>query len=221
MADRPRISTAVLISGSGTNLQALIDAATAPDYPARIDVVISNRPGVKGLARAQAAGIEHLVIDHKGFADRADFDAAIDQALRDRGIRIVCLAGFMRLLTADFVRSWDGCMVNIHPSLLPAFPGLDVQRRAIEAGAKVSGCTVHLVVPEMDAGPILVQAAVPIRDDDTPETLAARIQVQEHRAYPLALKLLAEGRVRVEGGRARLTSADDGNGTTAILSPQG
>jgi phosphoribosylglycinamide formyltransferase-1 len=213
------VATAVLISGSGTNLQALIDAAQADDFPAAITLVISNRPDAGGIARAAKAGIECVVIDHKAYADRASFDGAINQVLRARNIEIVCLAGFMRLLTPDFVNRWAGRMLNIHPSLLPAFPGLHVQARAIEAGVRFSGCTVHLVTPDMDQGPILVQAVVPIHEDDTPESLAARIQVQEHRAYPLGLRLVADGRVKLDGNRARITDAQADQ--SALLNPKG
>ncbi len=202
---KPKV--AVLISGSGTNLQALLDAAGSNDYPAHVTLVISNRPDAYGLVRAQQAGVETVVIDHKSFKSRADFDAALDRCLRARDIDIICLAGFMRLLTPDFVRAWDGRMLNIHPSLLPAFKGLYVQQRAIDAGARFSGCTVHLVTPEMDEGPIVVQAVVPVLDGDTADTLAARIQVQEHRAYPLALRLVAEGRVRIDGPRTHIADA--------------
>ena len=214
---KPKV--AVLISGSGTNLQALLDAASAPDYPAQIKLVISNRPGAYGLVRAQNAGVETLVIDHRHFASRADFDAAMDQNLKARDIEIICLAGFMRLLTPEFVLAWSGRMLNIHPSLLPAFKGLHVQQRAIDAGVRFSGCTVHFVTPEMDEGPIVVQAVVPILGDDSADRLAARIQVQEHRAYPLALRLLAEGRVRIDGPRTHIADAQaPGDG---MLNPWG
>jgi phosphoribosylglycinamide formyltransferase-1 len=198
---------AVLISGSGTNLQALLDAASDPAYPAEIALVISNRPGAFGLTRAQNAGVKALAIDHKQFVTRAEFDAALDQSLRAHGIELVCLAGFMRLLTPGFVDKWTNRLINVHPALLPAFPGLDVQQRAIDAGARFSGCTVHFVTAEMDAGPILVQAVVPILGDDTAGSLSDRIRVQEHRAFPLALKLVAEGRVTIENGRALIKDA--------------
>jgi len=198
---------AVLISGSGTNLQALIDSARDPAYPAQIVLVISNRPGAFGLTRAQNAGIEALVLDHKGFPTRADFDAALDQALRARDIELVCMAGFMRLLTPGFVEKWANKLINVHPALLPAFPGLDVQQRAIDAGVRFSGCTVHFVTAEMDAGPILVQAVVPILGDDTADSLSDRIRVQEHKAFPLALKLVAQGRVSIENGCALIKDA--------------
>jgi phosphoribosylglycinamide formyltransferase-1 len=198
---------AVLISGSGTNLQALLDAAADPAYPAQIALVISNRPAAFGLTRAETAGVKALTLDHKSFASRADFDAALDHALRAHDIELVCLAGFMRLLTPGFVDKWANRLINVHPALLPAFPGLDVQRRAIDAGVRFSGCTVHFVTAEMDAGPILVQAVVPILSDDTAESLSDRIRVQEHRAFPLALKLVALGRVTIENGRALIKDA--------------
>ncbi|MEN2975936.1 phosphoribosylglycinamide formyltransferase [Tistrella bauzanensis] len=196
---------AVLISGSGSNLQALIDAVAAdPDHPARIRLVISNRPGVKGLDRAAAAGIEAIVIEHKHFHDRAGFDAALDAALRARGIELVCLAGFMRILTAPFVEAWTGRMLNIHPSLLPAFKGAHAIDDALAAGVRVTGVTVHYVVPEMDAGPIVIQAAVPVQPTDDAASLARRIHTAEHRIYPAALRWAAAGHVSLgDDGRTR------------------
>jgi len=198
-----RAKTAVLISGRGSNLQALIDACADPNFPAEIVLVLSNVDGAGGLERARKAGIATKVISHKGLAREA-FDAAIDDALRAAGAEIVCLAGFMRILSDGFARKWEGRLVNIHPSLLPAFKGVHVHERVLAAGVKVSGCTVHFVVPELDAGPIIEQASVPVLADDTPETLAARVLAQEHRIYPHALKLLAEGKVKLEGGKAVL-----------------
>lgn len=198
----------VLISGRGSNLAALIDAAKAADYPADIALVISNRPNAAGLETAKAAGIPTQVIDHKAFDGREAFDAALDAALREAGIELVCLAGFMRLLTDGFVTGWQGRMVNIHPSLLPAFKGTDVHQRAIDAGVKLSGCTVHFVTPEMDSGPIIAQAAVPVLSGDTAEALAARTLEAEHRLYPAAVRLIAEGRVTLEGGIAHVKGAD-------------
>ncbi|HLO76597.1 MAG TPA: phosphoribosylglycinamide formyltransferase [Magnetospirillum sp.] len=193
----------VLVSGRGSNLQALLDAIAAdPAFPAEIALVISNIPDVYALERAAKASVPTTVIPHKGFASREEFDAAMDAALRAAGVEIVCLAGFMRLLTKGFVEGWAGRMINIHPSLLPSFKGLHTHERAIEAGVKLHGCTVHLVTPELDDGPILVQAAVPVLAGDTADTLAGRVLEQEHRAYPLALKLVAEGKVRVDGPRA-------------------
>ena len=203
-----RLKVAVLISGSGTNLQALIDACAAPAFPAEITKVISNRPGAGGIARAEQAGIPVQIIDHKAFADRTAFDTALDEALRTSGIELVCLAGFMRLLTAEFVTCWHDRLINIHPSLLPAFKGLHAADQAVEAGVRIAGCTVHFVRAEMDSGPIIVQAAVPVRSDDTGESLQARIQQAEHLCYPQALRLIAEGRVKIDGDKTRLL--DDG-----------
>ncbi len=191
----------VLISGRGSNLQALIDAAKAPDYPAEIVLVISNVPGAGGLTRAEAAGIPTLVINHKDFPTREQFDAAIDAALRRAGVELLCNAGFMRLHTQGFVERWRDRHLNIHPSLLPAFRGLHTHARVLEAGAKTTGCTVHFVRQEMDEGPIVAQVAVPVHPDDTEEGLAARVLEAEHRLYPQALRLVASGAVRVEGDR--------------------
>ena len=192
----------VLISGGGSNLQALLDAAADPAYPAEIVLVISNRADAYGLERAARAGVATDVIDHRGFPDRSRFDAAIDAALRAAGCEIVCLAGFMRVFTPEFVEGWSGRMLNIHPSLLPSFKGLHVQRQALEAGVKIAGCTVHLVTPDLDDGPIIEQAAVPVLDSDDEASLSARILEQEHRIYPRALGALAGGRIRIDGRRA-------------------
>ncbi|MGE0736828.1 MAG: phosphoribosylglycinamide formyltransferase [Alphaproteobacteria bacterium] len=197
--DSSRRKVGVLISGRGSNLQSLIDACAKPDFPARIALVISNKADAYGLERAKQAGIATLVIDHKKFSGRESFDAAIDAALRDAGCEFVCLAGFMRLLTAHFNAQWHDRMLNIHPSLLPAFKGLYTHERALDSGVRVTGCTVHVVRADMDAGPIVIQAAVPVLPDDTAETLAARVLAAEHRIYPEALRLLAEGRIRVTG----------------------
>ena len=186
---------AVLISGRGSNMAALLDAAAQPGYPAEIALVLSNRPDAAGLDHARARGIEALSIDHRPYGrDRAAHEAAIHAALQARGIGLVCLAGYMRLLTPFLVGAWAGRMLNVHPSLLPAFPGLDTHARALAAGCKLHGCTVHLVTEVMDKGPILAQAAVPVLADDTPDSLAARVLAQEHVLYPGALRLLAEGR---------------------------
>ncbi len=192
----------ILISGRGSRLKALIEAARAPDYPATIALVISNKAEAGGLSMAAAAGIATRTIAHGDYPDRTAFDGALDAALRAAEVDIVCLAGFMRLLTAPFVLRWQGRMLNIHPSLLPAFPGLHPQRQALEAGVRFSGCTVHFVEPAMDSGPIIAQAAVPVHPGDTPATLEARILAAEHRLYPMALALVATGRARLEGGRA-------------------
>ncbi|HVV81119.1 MAG TPA: phosphoribosylglycinamide formyltransferase [Pseudolabrys sp.] len=191
--DRKRV--AVLISGRGSNMAALIAAAKNPAYPAKIVLVLSNVPDAGGLQTAKAAGIETAVIDHKQFGkDRAAFEDAMQGALERHKIEIVCLAGFMRILTADFVARWYGKMLNIHPALLPAFKGLDTHKRALEAKVKQHGATVHFVAPEMDSGPIILQGAVEVRPDDTEAILAARVLAVEHRIYPEALKMLAEGR---------------------------
>ena len=202
-----RKKVAVLISGRGSNLQALIDACAQPDFPAEISMVLSNRPDAIGLKRAEAAGIATHVLDHKAYDTRAEFDDAMHELLSKGGIDIVCLAGFMRLPTGDFVERWEGRMINIHPSLLPSFRGLHTHERALESGVRVAGCTVHFVVPEMDAGPIITQAAVPVLEGDSPDSLAARVLEQEHICYPLALKLLAEDRLEVEDQRVHITKA--------------
>src|SRR5215470_7786965 len=191
---------AILISGRGSNMAALIEAAKAKDYPAEIAVVISNRANAAGLERAKAGGIATEVIESKPFGkDRGAFEAVLEQKLAQHRIELICLGGFMRLFTAEFVQRWYGRMLNIHPSLLPSFPGLDPHGQALKAGVKISGATVHFVIPETDAGPIVVQGAVAVADDDTPETLAARVIQIEHRIYPEALRLLASGRLRLEG----------------------
>ena len=191
----------VLISGRGTNLQALIDAARDGRLNARIAVVISNKRSAAGLDRARAAGIEPLVINHRDYGSRDAFDAAVASALRERGVQLVCLAGFMRLVGPPLLAAFPNAILNIHPSLLPAFPGIDAQAQAIAHGVKVSGVTVHLVTGELDGGPIVQQAAVPVRDDDTPDTLAARILVEEHRIYPEAVSAVLAGSWRIEGRR--------------------
>jgi phosphoribosylglycinamide formyltransferase-1 len=197
-----RVRMAILISGRGSNLGSLIEAARAPDYPAQIVLVISNKAEAGGLAIAQRAGIPTKVIPHKEFASREDFDAAIDAALRETDVSLVCEAGFMRIHSEWFVKRWEGCILNIHPSLLPAFPGVRVHEQALAAGVKVSGCTVHFLTAELDSGPIIAQTSVPVLPGDTAETLAARVLEQEHELYPEALKLVAEGKVKLENGRA-------------------
>jgi phosphoribosylglycinamide formyltransferase-1 len=201
MSGRKRVG--VLISGRGSNLQALIDAAGAPDFPAEIAAVISNRPDAYGLERARAAGIAGQVVDHKAYGSRKAFDAALDAALREAACDIICSAGFMRLLTPGFVEAWRDRQLNIHPSLLPAFRGLHPHERALEMGVRLSGATVHFVRSEMDAGPIVLQAAVPVLTDDTPEMLAGRVLEAEHVIYPRALALVASGQAWVEGEAVR------------------
>jgi phosphoribosylglycinamide formyltransferase-1 len=197
-----RIRTAVLISGRGSNLAALIAAASESTFPAEIVLAISNVEGAKGLERAAEAGIAVRTIPHNTFASREAFDDALDSALREARVDLVCEAGFMRIHSEGFVRRWEGCLINIHPSLLPAFKGIRVHRQAIDAGVRVSGCTVHFLVPELDSGPIIAQQAVSVYPSDTPETLAARVLEVEHKLYPEALKLVAEGRVKLVDGKA-------------------
>jgi phosphoribosylglycinamide formyltransferase-1 len=197
-----RKRVAVLISGRGSNMAALIDAAKDKDFPTEIVLVLSNRPDAGGLAAARDAGIAAETVDHTQFnKDRPAFEQAMQTVLEAHRVDLICLAGFMRLLSPCFVGQWQGRMLNIHPALLPAFKGLDTHRRAIDAGAKVHGATVHFVVPEMDAGPIIIQGAVKVRADETEQSLAARVLAVEHRIYPEALRLVAEGRVRIVNGR--------------------
>jgi phosphoribosylglycinamide formyltransferase 1 len=212
------LSLGVLISGRGSNLQALIDACAEPDFPARIALVISNVPGVAGLERATGAGIPTAVIEHKVFPDRAGFEDALHDALVEAGVELVCLAGFMRLLTDAFVARWHDRVINIHPSLLPAFRGLHVHERVVAYGARFSGCTVHFVRPAMDDGPIIVQAAVPVHADDDADRLAARVLAEEHRIYPLAVRLIAEGRLRIDNERVIVDNA--AAPASALLNPQ-
>jgi len=196
---------AVLVSGRGSNLQALIDACATDDFPAEIALVLSNKADAYGLERARAANIPTAVLSHKNFADRESFDEAMSAKIEEAGAELVCLAGFMRLLSDGFVRQWRDRLINIHPSLLPAFKGLHVHERTIEEGARFSGCTVHFVRPAMDEGPIISQAVVPVHPTDTPDDLAARILEQEHIIYPRAVKCIAEGRVRVSAERVLIT----------------
>ncbi|GGE43155.1 phosphoribosylglycinamide formyltransferase [Agaricicola taiwanensis] len=194
----------ILISGRGSNMSALIEAAKQPDYPAEIALVLSNRPEAAGLRHATDAGIATGVISHRDFADKRSFEEAMDERLREAGIDLICLAGFMRLLSPWFVDAWRDRTLNIHPSLLPSFKGLDTHARALAAGVRVHGCTVHIVRAEMDDGPIVAQAAVPVSSQDTAESLAARVLGAEHRLYPHALALIASGRAIVEGERVRV-----------------
>ncbi|MFW6076661.1 MAG: phosphoribosylglycinamide formyltransferase [Hyphomicrobiales bacterium] len=210
MASRTnRRRTAVLISGRGSNLQALLDAARAPNYPADITLMISNRPDAPGLGLARGAGVTPLAIDHTASPSRAAFDADLDRALRRHDIELVACAGFMRILTADFLNAWAGRIINIHPALLPLYKGLDTHARALADGVRVHGCTVHYVVPEIDAGPIIAQAAVPVLSDDTPDTLAVRVLEAEHRLYPMALALVAAGKARLEGAKVVVDAPTD------------
>ena len=194
---------AVLISGRGSNLQALIDRSVQPATAAQVAMVMSNRPEAPGLARAHAAGIATLTIDHRRFPDREAFEAELDRALACAGIEIICLAGFLRVLTPGFVERWRDRLLNIHPSLLPAFPGLDTHAQALRAGVRAHGCTVHLVRAEVDRGPIIVQGIVPVLDGDDEAALAARVLELEHRCYPLALEQLASGALKLQGEQVR------------------
>ncbi|MEP3265421.1 MAG: phosphoribosylglycinamide formyltransferase, partial [Hyphomicrobiales bacterium] len=198
---------AVLISGGGTNLQSLIDATSAANFPAQICLVISNKADAYGLTRAQKAGIDTRTLPHKDYESRSAFDEALDKALKDANIELICLAGFMRLLTPVFIEKWTNKILNIHPSLLPSFPGLHVHQRAIDAGVRFSGCTVHIVREEMDVGPIIAQAVVPLAQDDTADTLAARILASEHEIYPKALEWIASGQAEIIGERVFLDQA--------------
>jgi phosphoribosylglycinamide formyltransferase-1 len=209
---------AILISGRGSNMAALIQAAGTADFPAEIAVVISSRSDAGGLEKARANGVATLTIESKPFGkDRAAFEAVLQSALDQHRIDLICLAGFMRLFTAEFVQRWYGRMLNIHPSLLPSFPGLDPQGQALRAGVKISGATVHFVIPETDAGPILMQGAVAVCDDDTPDTLAGRILAIEHRIYPAALRLVAGGQIRLEGDICK--SAGGAGSDDVLISP--
>ncbi|WMT78527.1 phosphoribosylglycinamide formyltransferase [Bradyrhizobium sp. Ash2021] len=210
---------AILISGRGSNMAALIGAAKSADFPAEIVAVISNRADAPGLATAAANGIATSVIESKPFGkDRAGFEAVLQRTLNENNVELICLGGFMRLFTAAFVKAWYGKMLNIHPSLLPSFPGLDPHGQALKAGVKISGATVHFVIPETDAGPILMQGAVAVADDDTPQTLAERILGIEHRIYPEALRLLASGKVRLDGDLCRISG--NGGAEDILISPK-
>ena len=206
---RPKLKVAILISGRGSNLQALIDrfGPAVTGSPIEIVLVLSNRPDAFGLTRAEKAGIPTSIIDHKGFPDRASFDAAMDTAIRAAGAELVVLAGFLRLLTDGFIAGWHDKLVNIHPALLPSFKGLNTHARALEAGVRFHGCTVHFVRPDMDTGPIIAQAVVPVRPEDDENSLGLRVLAAEHRLFPQALRLIAEGKVRVENERAIIADA--------------
>ncbi|MCP3101757.1 phosphoribosylglycinamide formyltransferase [Myxococcus sp. K15C18031901] len=203
-ASRARLG--VLVSGSGSNLQALLDACARPDYPAEVACVVSNVATAYALERARAAGVPAVVVDHKAHASKVDFEQALLGALREARVEWICLAGFMRLLSADFLGRFPGRVLNIHPSLLPSFPGLHAQRQALERGVKVAGCTVHFVDAGTDTGPIIGQAAVPVLPDDDEKSLGARILVEEHRLYPLAVRLAVTGQVSLEGARTRVAA---------------
>ena len=207
MSSRKRVG--VLISGRGSNMASLIEACAAPDYPAEITLVVSNRPGAAGLEKAADAGIATATIDHKAFSSRHAFEQELDGALINSDVELVCNAGFMRLLTDFFVERWLDRQLNIHPSLLPAFKGLDTHQRVLDAGAMITGCTVHFVRLDTDSGPIVAQAAVPVRSDDTADSLAARVLAAEHKLYPLALRLVASGAAQVKGNRVVRNNASE------------
>lgn len=209
--------TAILISGRGSNMQALVDAARADDYPAEIVLIASNRPDAPGLEWANARGLPTLAIDHKRYATREAFEDALQEALEAAGTELVALAGFMRLMTPAFVERWRDRMINIHPSLLPSFKGLHTHERVLAAGVRITGCTVHFVRAEMDEGPIIGQAAVPVLSGDDPDTLAARVLAAEHRLYPAGLKLVASGRIRRDG--EKIVISQDINSSSPIYSP--
>jgi phosphoribosylglycinamide formyltransferase-1 len=213
-----KLKVGVLISGRGSNMAALIAAAKAADYPAEVAVVVSNVAGAPGLKIAQDAGIATVAIPHKGFPDRETFDRAVSAELEKHGVGLVALAGFMRIQSPWFPTHWKDRIINIHPSLLPSFPGLRVQQQALDAGARVSGCTMHFVTPDLDAGPIIAQAAVPVLPDDTADTLTARILRQEHRLYPLVVRWFAEGRLSVAGTRVAVAGVPPT--ATLLFSPE-
>jgi phosphoribosylglycinamide formyltransferase 1 len=213
-----RTKLGVLVSGSGSNLQALLDACAQPGFPAEVALVVSNVPTAFALERAKKAGVPAVVLEHKAFGSRADFEKALVEKLVSAGVEWVCLAGFMRLLGVDFLGRFAGKVLNIHPSLLPAFPGLHAQRQALERGVKVAGCTVHFVDPGMDTGPIIAQAVVPVLPGDDEAALTARILKEEHRLYPLVVKLVSTGAVRLEGGRV-VSDAGPAVGELSLRNP--
>ena len=212
-----RKRVAILISGRGSNMSALIEAASALDYPAEISLVVSNKPGAGGLETAKSKSIATATVDHTAYKSREEFEAELSQQLARAKIDIICLAGFMRVLTGSFVKKWQGRILNIHPSLLPAYKGVDTHARALAAGETMHGCSVHFVVPELDSGPIVMQAEVPVLKGDDEKTLARRVLEAEHRIYPAALRLLAEGRLTIEGERVVVAGANGAN--RALISP--
>jgi phosphoribosylglycinamide formyltransferase-1 len=214
-----RKRVAILISGRGSNMRSLVEAARDKHFPAEIALVLSNVASAEGLKFAQGQGIATELVEHKAFSDRESFERAMQARLEAHGIELVCLAGFMRVLTAWFVEQWRGKMLNIHPALLPSYRGLHTHERALADGVKIHGATVHFVSPEMDAGPIVVQAAVPVLDGDTAEILAARVLAQEHRIYPLALELVTGGFTRIDGARVHVEGREDSS--AALVCPKG
>ncbi|MBS0238295.1 MAG: phosphoribosylglycinamide formyltransferase [Proteobacteria bacterium] len=209
--------TAILISGRGSNMQSLVEAARAANYPAEIVLVASNRPEAPGIGWAEKQGLATTIIDHKQYPSREAFEAHLQTALDAHGVELVALAGFMRLMTPEFVERWRGRMINIHPSLLPSFKGLHTHERALEAGVKIAGCTVHFVRAEMDDGPIIAQAAVPVLPSDSPDTLAARVLAAEHRVYPAALRLVAAG--GIQSRDQKVTIIQHSGETDSLFSP--
>jgi phosphoribosylglycinamide formyltransferase-1 len=197
---------AVLVSGSGSNLQAIIDASERGEIPCKVGLVLSNKADAFGLERARRHGIPTVVVDHRSFQTREEFDARLVEILVERGVGLICLAGFMRVLTPTFIRAFPHRIINIHPALLPAFPGTHGPRQALQYGARFAGCTVHFIDEGIDTGPVIAQAVVPIFDDDTEDTLAARVLVQEHKIYPMAIRLFLEGRLSIDGRRVRVAS---------------
>jgi phosphoribosylglycinamide formyltransferase 1 len=212
-----KLKVGVLISGRGSNMAALVEAAKAPDYPAEIAVVVSNVAGAPGIALAQKAGVATAVVPHRGQPDRETFDRAVSAELERHGVELVVLAGFMRIFSPWFPTRWAGRLINIHPSLLPSFKGLHVQQQAIDAGVRLSGCTVHFVIPDLDAGPIIAQAAVPVLPDDSEATLSARILRQEHRLYPLVVRWFGEGRVSLSDAKVAVAGLPES--ATLLFSP--
>jgi len=212
-----RKKTAVLISGRGSNMVALVEAASAPDFPAEIVLVISDNPNAAGLAKARNAGVAAEAIDRAQFRSKAEFEAALQKRLVEAGAELICLAGFMRVLSADFVEAWRDRMLNIHPSILPSFRGIETHQRVLDAGVRMHGCTVHFVRADVDAGPIVAQAAVPILAGDTAETLSERLLPAEHRIFPMALGLVASGRARVVGDKVMIDGTPDQNADRLIV----
>lgn len=215
---KPRRRVGILISGRGSNMMSLVAASRAADYPAEVVCVVSNRPQAAGLAWAREQGIAAHAVDHKAYATREAFEEAVQAVLEGEGVELVALAGFMRIMTGGFVGRWAGRMINIHPSLLPLYPGLHTHARALADGVRIAGCTVHHVIAEMDAGPIIAQGAVPVVDGDTPESLAERILRVEHQIYPQALALVASGAARLDDGRVRILTVV--NQSAQLISPE-
>jgi phosphoribosylglycinamide formyltransferase-1 len=213
LAKNIKLRVGVLISGNGSNLQSIINACEDPNFPAELAIVISNKANAYGLVRAKKSNINIKVIEHQNFKNRSEFEKNINRILIENNVELVCLAGFMRILTDTFVCSWKERLINVHPSLLPAFKGLNTHQRAIECGVKFSGCTIHFVSSEMDEGPIILQAAVPVHQHDTSKILAERVLDSEHKLYPLAIRLFANKRIRIEKDLVKYTGIEDSNET--------